>query len=135
MLVVKTIVKQSSIEGFGLFATEKIPKGTSVWKYDPRFDLSFDPKEVETWDQLQKDLIVRYAYLSTDSGEYIYCADDARFMNHSSTKNNLDVVPFDGEPETRGVANRDIEAGEEILINYRTFDAADAMSTDPYLND
>lgn len=134
MLVVKTIMKQSSIEGFGLFAAEKIPKGTSVWKYDPRFDLSFDPKEVEMWDQLQKDLIVRYAYLSTDSGKYIYCTDDARFMNHSSTKNNLDVVPFDGEPETRGVANRDIEAGEEILINYRTFDAADATSTNPYLN-
>ncbi len=134
MIVVKTVVKQSGIEGLGLFAEERIPKGTTVWKYDPRFDLSFDPKEVEAWDLLQKDFLIRYAYLSTDSGKYIFCADDARFMNHSATKNNLDVMPFEGEPETRGVANRDIEAGEEILINYRTFDAADATSNDPYLN-
>ena len=55
-------------------------------------------------------------------------------MNHSSTKDNLDVIPFEGEPETRAVANRDIEAGEELLINYKTFDAADAASNDPYLN-
>ena len=85
-------------------------------------------------DALQKDFIIRYAYLSVDSGKYIFCADDARFMNHSATKNNLDVIAYPGEPETRGVANRDIEPGEEILINYRTFDSVDAESKDPYLN-
>ena len=134
MLIVKTSVKKSGTEGLGLFAEEKILKGTAVWKYDPRFDLSFDPKEIDSWDPLQKELINRYAYLSSDSGKYIYCADDARFMNHSSVKNNLDVVAFSGEPETRGVANRDIEIGEEILINYRTFDTADKVSEEDYLN-
>jgi len=133
MIVVKTSVQPSSTEGLGLFAEERIPKGSTVWLYDPRFDISFDPQEVDKMSPLQKELINRYAYLSTESGKYIYCIDDARFMNHSSVKNNLDVVPFSGEPETRGVANRDIEIGEEILINYRTFDAADAESKDPYL--
>ncbi len=134
MLTVKTSVRQSDIEGMGLFAEEKISKGTAVWKYDPRFDISFDVQEVEKLPILQKELVQRYAYLSTESGKYIYCIDDARFMNHSSVKNNLDVLPFPGEPETRGVANRDIEIGEEILINYRTFDSADAENKDRYLD-
>jgi SET domain-containing protein len=134
MLVVKTSVKPSDIEGLGLFAEEKIPKGSVVWRYDPRFDLFFDPQEVDAMPALQKELIDRYAYLSTETGKYVYCIDDTRFMNHSSVKNNLDVVPFEGEPETRAVANRDIEIGEELLINYRTFDTADATSTDPYLS-
>lgn len=82
---------------------------------------------------LQRDLIERYAYLSTANGKYVYCIDDARFMNHSSVKNNLDIVPFPGEPETRGVANRDIQQGEEILINYREFDAHDEKSEEVYL--
>ncbi|HTP57248.1 MAG TPA: SET domain-containing protein [Candidatus Paceibacterota bacterium] len=134
MLLVKTQLKPSAVEGFGIFAVDKIAKGTSVWKFDPRFDLVFEPEDVEKMEPLQRDMMQRYAYLSIDSKKYVYCGDDGRFMNHSSTKNNLDVVQFPGEPETRGVANRDIESGEEILINYRSFDAVDATSDEPYLN-
>ena len=68
MLTVKTSVRQSDIEGMGLFAEEKISKGTAVWKYDPRFDISFDVQEVEKLPILQKELVQRYAYLSTESG-------------------------------------------------------------------
>ena len=134
MLMIKTSVKPSSLEGLGLFADEKIKKGASVWKFDPRFDIIFDPQEFEKIEPLQKALIDRYAYLSIETKKYIYCIDDARFMNHSSVNNNLNVVLFPGEPETRCVANRDIEIGEELLINYRTFDIADAKSKEPYLD-
>ena len=134
MLTVKTSVRKSNIEGLGLFAEEKILKGTTVWKYDKRFDIYFDPSELDKMKPLQRELINRYAYLSTESGKYVYCIDDSRFMNHSSLKNNLDVIPFPSESETRGVANRDIEIGEEILINYRTFDTVDSDSNDPYLS-
>lgn len=133
MLLVKTSVKPSSIEGLGLFAEEKIPKGASVWKYDSRFDIALDLKEVEAMEPLRKEFINRYAYLSPESGKYILCMDDARFMNHSSVKDNLNTTAFPGELETRGVANQDIKIGEEILINYRAIDAADAISTDAYL--
>jgi hypothetical protein len=43
-------------------------------------------------------------------------------------------VQFPGEPETSGVANRDIEIGEEILVNYRLIDTHDASSAEEYLN-
>jgi hypothetical protein len=39
-----------------------------------------------------------------------------------------------GERETRAVANEDTKKGEGLSVNYRVFDAADAASTDPYLD-
>jgi len=134
MLTVKASAKPSKIEGIGLFADEKIPKGTVTWRFNPRFDILFDPKEVEQMPPEHRELIDRYAYLSTTTGKYVYSIDDSRFTNHSSVKNNIDVVPSPGEPETLGVANRDIEKGEEILVNYRAFDAHDENSKEEYLN-
>lgn len=132
MLTVKTFVKSSAINGLGMFAAEKIPKGTITWKYNPRFDIDFDPQEVANMPQDQQDLIKTYAYLSMTSGKYVYSIDNSHFTNHSSKLNNLDVVDC-GDRETCAIANRDIEAGEEMLVNYRDFDSADHDSTDEYL--
>ncbi len=134
MLTVKASAKPSKIEGLGLFANEKIPKGTVVWKYDPRFDIGFSPQEVDQMSNMQKGLLERYSYLSERQNKYIISFDDSRFTNHSSINNNVDVVEIPGDIETAAVANRDIEKGEEILINYKSFDANDAVSNDPYLN-
>jgi len=134
MLTVKASAKPSQIEGIGLFADEKIPKGTITWRFNPRFDILFDREEVEQMPPYHRELIDRYAYLSTTTGKYVYSIDDSRFTNHSSVKNNIDVVSFPGEPETLGVANRDIEKGEEILANYRLFDAHDENSKEEYLS-
>jgi hypothetical protein len=64
MLVVKTKIKNSEIEGLGLFADQFIPKGSVIWKYDPSFDIYFDPHDVSDMHQLQKELIINFAYLS-----------------------------------------------------------------------
>ncbi len=134
MLTVKASAKPSKIEGIGLFADERIHKGTVTWRFNPRFDLLFDSEEVKSMPSEHRELIDRYAYLSTTTGKYVYSIDDSRFTNHSSVKNNIDVVPAPGEPETLGVANRDIEKGEEMLVNYRAFDAHDENSSEEYLN-
>ncbi len=134
MLTVKASAKPSAIQGIGLFADEHISKGTTMWKFNPRFDIVFDPEEVKLMPPEHRELIERYAYLSTEMGKYIFPIDDSRYTNHSSLKNNMDSVLFPGEVETRGVANRDIEKGEEILVNYRTFDAHDETSEEAYLN-
>ncbi len=133
MLTVKTLVKNSEIEGLGLFAAEKIPKGTVIWKFNPRFDIYFDPGEIKEMNPLQQEFIDRYAYLSTMTRKYVLCTDDARFMNHSASKSNIDITHFTGEPETRAIAKKDIELGEEILVNYREIDSHDTDSTDEYL--
>ena len=132
MLTIKTSLKPSKIEGIGLFADEKIPKGTVTWKFDPRFDILFDPKEVQQMSKEQQELITHFAYLSKTSGKYVYSIDDSRFTNHS-VNNNVDSVYLPNEEEVCGIANRDIEKGEEILVNYRKFDAIDEQSSEKYL--
>ncbi|TIS47846.1 MAG: SET domain-containing protein-lysine N-methyltransferase, partial [Mesorhizobium sp.] len=38
MLLIRTYVAQSAIEGVGVFAAEPIRKGASIWRLDPDFD-------------------------------------------------------------------------------------------------
>ena len=134
MLIVKASAKPSKVEGIGFFADEKILKGTMTWKFHPRFDILFDPEEVKKMPPEHQELIDRYAYLSMTTGKYVYSIDDSRFTNHSSVNNNIDVVDMPGEPETVGVANRDIEKGEEMLVNYRDFDVHNENGKNEYLN-
>ena len=134
MLIVKTKIGQSHIEGIGLFADQFIPKGTVTWKFDPRFDLYFDSSEVQKMPDLQKDLIVHFAYLSKKSGKYVYSIDNTRFTNHSTNPNIAeDEKLSEGDAEICTVATRDIEIGEEMTIDYQAIDAVDEESNDEYL--
>lgn len=56
---------------------------------------------------------------------YILCADNARFFNHSDNP-NTHVVEDPEDEETADVASKDIQIGEELTVDYREFDA------DPY---
>lgn len=133
MLQVKTYLAKSSIEGIGVFAGENIAKGTVTWRYDRDVDIQFDPEMLTKFPQKKKELILRYAYLSKHLGVYIFPIDDSRFINHSSNP-NTDPILMPGDTETCGVANRDINKGEEITINYRAIDSHDAISTQEYLD-
>lgn len=131
--MVKASARTSPLGGLGLFADEHIAIGSIIWRYDPRFDVSFTPEEVEAFDPLQRDFIKRYAYLSKAQGVYILSIDDSRYTNHSAIRPNQDTFVFPGDIEDSGVANRDIEPGEEILANFREFDAHDETSNELYL--
>ena len=52
----------------------------------------------------------------TDEGPYVLCSDGAKFMNHSFEPN------CDDHGNWLTVAGRDIEAGEEVICDYREFD-------------
>lgn len=134
MLLVKASVKPSKIHGLGLFADEKIPAGTVVWEFDPKFDLVFSEEEVKKMSEIQQNLIYHFAYFSKRFKKYVYCADNTRFTNHSNTA-NTDSVGFPNKQENCDVANKDIEAGEEITVNYRDIDAYDEKSKEDYLDD
>ena len=41
MMLIRTVVRPSSIHGMGLFALERIPKGTEIWRFEPGFDRTF----------------------------------------------------------------------------------------------
>ena len=118
MLCVKTRLGESRIEGVGLFAAEPIAKGTVVWRYDPRFDLKLDMRDIPASDTITREWLMRYGYQPTEEPVYIVCGDNARFMNHSDNPN----VTMSPEGTADNIAARDIAAGEELTCDYRTFD-------------
>lgn len=134
MLVVKTKLGQSKVEGIGLFADQFIPRGTVTWKFDPRFDIYFDPGELDKMTDIKKNLIEHYAFLSKKSGKYVFCIDNSRFTNHSTNPNiKVDAKLSYGDGELCSVAVNDIQIGDEMTVDYRTIDQADESSTEDYL--
>ncbi|HEY8402714.1 MAG TPA: SET domain-containing protein [Cytophagaceae bacterium] len=119
MLLVKTRIGQSTIEGIGLFADEFIPKGTVIWELTKGIDQLFDQGTMEVLKKARGfDSVGKYLFKSKVSGSYILCADDARFMNHTKYANTYSG-PEDDAPT---IALRDIHPGEEITCDYSTFD-------------
>jgi len=96
--------------GYGVFATQKIPKGTIAWARD-KFDMEFTPVQVERMDSIHLALMSKYAY-RISNGNYILCWDFGRYVNHSFNSNLLSTG-YDFE-----LAVRDIEEGEELTDDY-----------------
>ena len=118
MILVHTTLEPSHRHGIGLFAAEFIPKGTVTWKYDPYFDTSFPESAIERMSLPAREKFMSYAYFDDDLKEYVLCFDDQRFINHCSTNWNILSTP------QMDVAARDIGIGEELLCDYRAFEAA-----------
>lgn len=127
MLIVKTNIGKSEIQGIGLFASEKIEKGQPIWSYKEGFDLKIPLKSIP---QELRGYLDKYSTITKDSEEiffkkeikrivyeedFIYNldGDDCKYMNHSETPN----VSFN---EVLGVALKDIEINEELTCDYRT---------------
>lgn len=109
MLLVRTYTNKSRIHGIGLFAAEPIPAGTPAWQFDPEVDKTSALPYAEPLD--------KYSWRAEGS-LWVLCGDNARFMNHSkhpNIKSNFDLA----KPDT---AIRDIAAGEELTVDYSTFD-------------
>ena len=124
MYLTKVIVRESPIEGEGVFALEDIKKGMTVWKFVPTHDKALSISEFEELDEDAKVSLERVAYLSAKTNKWIYPPeeDPARFTNHNEA-NNLSVV-FDEtvSEEMLFIANQDIQKGEELTVNYLEFD-------------
>jgi len=107
MYVVRTIVRESRIEGNGRFADQAIPTGTIVYLYGHGED--FVPVERVGCD---RETVMRCG-IQNEAGEWLVTDDP---INHACNSNLMPVfvdgIYFD-------VAVRDIEAGEEILLDYR----------------
>jgi SET domain-containing protein len=125
MYLTKISVRDSAIEGKGVFATEDIRKNSIVWKFDHTHDQSLSPDEFDRLDTSSKTELLRVAYLSPNSNRWVFPPDEdpARFTNHSE-KNNLSVVFDDSiSEEPIFIANKDIRAGDVLTVNYSEFDA------------
>lgn len=113
MLLVETYIAESPGMGLGVFSKNFIEKGTVIWEFVEGFDIQVHEDGYKTLNSVQKSHVDRYFW---KEGEYYYSSCDySNFQNHSYTPNSIPL----GE---KMVAARNIEANEEILVNYQSFD-------------
>jgi hypothetical protein len=113
MLLPSVTVRQSPIHGQGLFATAPIPAGCIVW-HPCRECRVADAASVPQLDQREVDWLDEFGYRLVDGGLLLPCRS-AYLMNHSCDAAVLDWgLDF-------GIAVRDIQAGEEVTCDFRTF--------------
>ena len=122
MLLVKTRLGPSDIAGIGLFASEDIAKGTVTWRFMHGFDQLLAEDMIESLPEPARSNLLDHVYLHEATGQFVLCADNARFMNHADDPNTAGVHEA-GAIEGYDIATRDIRAGEELTCDYRTFDA------------
>ncbi len=97
-------------KGYGLFATHRIPRGTITWTLD-HLDRVITPQEMDSHDPRYREILMKYSFRN-NRGEYIFCWDNGRYINHSFNSNCC-LTPYNFE-----IAIRDIEAGEELTDDY-----------------
>jgi hypothetical protein len=96
--------------GYGVVATQIIPKGTITWVHDD-LDQMFTPRQVSRMNPRMKALVETYTFRNA-KGQYVLCWDHSRFVNHSFNSNCLSTC-YGFE-----FAVRDIHPGEQITNDY-----------------
>ena len=116
MMTVRCYLAPSSIEGLGLFCHDDIREGDVVWVFDRRFDQLIPLETLAALPPHVQEFVDRYGYPHADHpGFLVLDADEGRFMNHADAPN------LDFRFPDKGVALRDIPAGEELTCDYREF--------------
>lgn len=117
MMLVKTYVAPSSIQGLGVYAGEFIPAGTRIWDMHPTLDVLIPRGEISKLPSHMQEFVHVYSFPHLELDDTVVVeSDNGRFMNHSEAP-NTDFTVF-----SKGVALRDIEEGEELTCNYFEFD-------------
>lgn len=106
--------------GYGVFATQFIPKGTIVYIKDD-MELVFKPDDPRRHDPLYQDIIEKYSY-AEPNGNLVLSWDIAKFVNHCC---NCNIISTGYGFE---MAIRDIQIGEEITDEYGLFNSGWEMS-------
>ena len=113
MLLVKTYLDKSAIHGLGVFAAERIPKGTKIWRFVEGFDRCYTPKQFAKLPKAARDFLSNYAYRV--DGEILFTVDNDHHMNHADEPNTYLHNGY-------AIARCNIRKGVEITNNYREFD-------------
>ncbi len=122
MMMVRCYLGPSQIDGLGVFAAADIREGTVVRLYDSRFDLAYEKDELTRVPAHFREFLERYTHDHPRDPEFLILdCDEGRFMNHAS-RPNVDLT----RPE-RGIAARDIAAGEELTCDYGCFASRGAL--------
>lgn len=111
-------LKPSPIHGIGVFALCPIPKGTkNIFSSGVGEWIQLEISEVEALPEHSKNLIETYCLFDNDHyyvPDYGFkVMDMVNYLNHSRTPNVISI-----EDGNNFEALRDIQAGEELLVDY-----------------
>ncbi len=118
-----TVVRiQDESMGYGVFATQFIPKGTIVFVQDP-LDLDIPWEKFDRLPERYRSIVKKYGYV-TNHGHFVVSWDHGKYVNHCCHPNTL-TTGYGFE-----IAIEDIQAGEEITDDYGLLNLQDnfAMS-------
>ncbi|UGU17730.1 SET domain-containing protein [Sinomicrobium kalidii] len=96
--------------GYGVVATQLIPKGTITWVQD-ELDIVLTSAQIEKMGDFYKDILDIYTFRN-NKGDHVLCWDHGKYVNHSFKSNCL-TTPYDFE-----IAIRDIYPGEQLTDDY-----------------
>ncbi|MGB5683537.1 MAG: SET domain-containing protein [Polyangiales bacterium] len=106
--------------GYGVFATERLPRGTITYVWDP-LEVEIRPDDPRLAEPVLRDKIERYSYIDA-VGTRIVSWDHAKYVNHCCQCNTMSTA-YGFE-----IAIRDIEAGEQITDEYGMFNMPEPMN-------
>jgi len=121
MIHPKTTLKWINDEiGYGVFATEFIPKGSIVYTKDP-FEILLSPEMYTNLEVPFREMADKYSYID-ENGVRIISWDIARYVNHRCDCNTMSTgYGFE-------IAIKDIQEGDEITDEYGMFNLDIEMS-------
>ena len=121
MLLVGTELRESGIHGIGVFLTEPVRAGQTIWRFDSRIDRVFSGTELDEMPEGLQRFLRTYSTLHAELNLWVLCGDNGRHFNHSDTPNTRSLGIAFGDD----VAMHDLAAGTELTSDYRTI--CDAM--------
>jgi uncharacterized protein len=120
MLLGDVMSAPSKIDGVGVFTNRPLAMGTVVWGPCPSCP-RWSAEEAQQLDTTLGCYLEEFGYRTADAGVLLPC-QGAHLLNHSCDANILDFgADF-------GVAVRDIDAEEELTVDYGTFYDDEAWS-------
>jgi len=109
------VLKPSGAKGIGVFTTHGIIKGTHLLLFPNGQTRKFTHEQMDADPRLKK--FCQFYGVDTERGSSVApnfgCMSVGWFLNHSESPN------ADHDEDWEYFANRDIEANEEITIDYR----------------
>jgi len=108
--------------GFGVFATQLIPRGTITWVLDPLDQIFDSARAAKLLERLRESAFRRFVYRD-GNGDTVLLWDHSRYICHSCDANTA------GLPDvTFSIAIRDIHPGEQFTQDYGEVVGFDAFA-------
>ncbi len=103
----------SEAVGYGVFATQHLPKGTIVFVKDP-LDIELSEQQIRRMHPDMQAVVEKYSYID-ERGKRIVSWDHAKYVNNCCRCNTISTgYGFE-------IALRDIASGEELTDEYGLF--------------